>query len=44
MIKTLEGMGYEDWTLFDNFGELVIRTKEVLTVRQLIEYVWKQNT
>jgi FkbM family methyltransferase len=43
-LKTLESTGYCDWTLFDNFGEVVLRTTYLEVVFQLMEYVWQQNT
>jgi FkbM family methyltransferase len=40
----LEATGYRDWTLFDNFGEVLLRTADLGTVNQLLDYVWRQNT
>jgi FkbM family methyltransferase len=42
-LKSLESAGYCDWTVFDNFGEVVIRTHDFQIITQLMEYVWKQN-
>jgi FkbM family methyltransferase len=42
-IRWLSQLGYCDWSLFDNFGELVLRTASTETVLQLFEYVWKQH-
>ena len=39
----LEKTGYCDWTLFDNFGDCVIRTSSLPTVFELIEYVWRKT-
>jgi FkbM family methyltransferase len=39
----LKAQGYSDWTLFDNFGEIMLRTGDMNAVSQLIEYVWRQN-
>jgi len=44
--KTLRWMnetGYVDWTVFDNFGELVLRTRDIDQLLQLMQYVWRQN-
>jgi FkbM family methyltransferase len=43
-IRSLEAAGYCDWTLFDNFGESMVRTDNVDVVIQLMDYVWQQNT
>jgi FkbM family methyltransferase len=43
-LKSLELAGYCDWTIFDNFGEVIIRTHDMNVVSQLIAYVWQQNT
>ena len=42
-LSSLEICGYIDWTVFDNFGEFVLRTNDVGIVFQLIEYVWVQR-
>lgn len=42
-LKSLEEMGYSEWIIFDNFGEVVLRTNEITLVYQLMNYVWKQN-
>jgi FkbM family methyltransferase len=42
-LSSLESTGYRDWTIFDNFGEVVIRTNKVGTIIQLMNYIWKQN-
>lgn len=42
-IAWLKSIGYIDWVLFDNFGELVLRTDNIENVYQLINYVWPQN-
>ena len=35
--------GYDHWVIFDNFGEVLIKTNELQYVLQLINYVWSQN-
>jgi FkbM family methyltransferase len=41
--RSLAAAGYSDWTLFDNFGEIVIRTVDLDAVEQLLDYVWQQT-
>lgn len=43
-LRSLAAAGYCDWTVFDNFGELVLRTGDIAVIDQLMDYVWKQNT
>lgn len=43
LFDTLELQGYSDWTIFDNFGEIIIRTSNVEVIKQLLNYVWNQN-
>jgi hypothetical protein len=43
---TIHGLtenGYRDWALFDNFGELVFRARQFEEIKQLFDYVWRQN-
>jgi FkbM family methyltransferase len=42
-LKRLESVGYCDWTVFDNFGEVVVRTNDMSVLSQLMNYVWQQN-
>lgn len=42
-IRSLESMGYCDWTIFDNFGEVIVRSDQVNTISNLMDYIWKQN-
>jgi len=42
-IQTLKEMGYHDWVIFDNFGEVIIRTHQLDLIQQLLVYIWKQN-
>jgi FkbM family methyltransferase len=42
-IKWLHNEGYKKWIIFDNFGEVVFKTKECDHIFQLLDYVWKQN-
>lgn len=43
MLTELVSQGYENFFIFDNFGELLFTTKNISDVNQLIEYVWRQN-
>lgn len=43
ILLTLEGQGYCDWAIFDNFGEVILRTSEISLVGQLMNYIWSQN-
>lgn len=43
---TVEGLrrsGYREWTIFDNYGDVVLRTREIETLFQLFDYVDRQN-
>lgn len=45
-IKTtidLEKIGYVKWVIFDNFGEVVLKTNNVKDLHQLLAYVNRQN-
>lgn len=42
-ITFLADIGYCDWTVFDNFGAVVIRTSEIKSIFQLMNYVERQN-
>lgn len=43
-LSRLEGLGYCDWSVFDNFGALLLRTGDLATVSQLIDYAWQQRS
>lgn len=42
-IKKLKSIGYADWVLFDNFGEVMLKTIDVEQIFQLMNYIWQQN-
>jgi FkbM family methyltransferase len=42
-LRTLQGEGYYDWVVFDNFGEVVVRTRDLDIITKLLDYVWQQN-
>ena len=43
-MANLEAKGYVGWVIFDNYGEVVLRTSDIQIVDQLLDYVWRQNT
>ena len=43
IIKKLQSLGYFYWILFDNYGEMILKTQNLEILYSLIEYVWKQN-
>lgn len=44
LLENLFSRGYESFTVFDNFGEIIIRTKQTSDVIQLFNYLWRQNS
>jgi FkbM family methyltransferase len=42
-IRALNGMGYCDWTMFDNFGAVLLRTDDINHVFSVMKYVQGQN-
>ena len=42
-IEALERGGYRAWTIFDNYGDVVLRTREIEALFQLFDYVDRQN-
>lgn len=44
--KTICGLislGYDHWVVFDNFGDVILRTGHLSDIVQLFDYVWRQN-
>jgi len=39
-LGTLQANGYSDWAIFDNYGELMLRTTSVEQIEQLLDYCW----
>lgn len=35
--------GYLDWSVFDNYGDIILRTDDINNVVQIIDYIWRQN-
>lgn len=35
--------GYRHWTVFDNFGEVLLRTSDIDQIGLLLDYLWRQN-
>jgi FkbM family methyltransferase len=42
-IANLQSRGYGRWVIFDNFGEVILRTNDIQQINQLFDYVWRQN-
>lgn len=42
-ITHMNSIGYHNWTIFDNFGEILLRTDNFQNIFQIMNYVWKQN-
>jgi FkbM family methyltransferase len=42
-IKELQRCGYHEWTIFDNYGDVVLRTREIEALFQLFDYIDRQN-
>jgi FkbM family methyltransferase len=42
-IAVLQRSGYRAWTVFDNYGDVVLRTREIEALFQLFDYVDRQN-
>ena len=43
LINHLAERGYENWTIFDNFGALMLRNGVKHDILDLMNYVWCQN-
>lgn len=43
-VTRLTELGYQDWTIFDNFGGVVLRTSDIGALFHLIDYVALQNS
>lgn len=42
-VTWLSSIGYCSWTIFDNFGEIILKTDKVEYIFQLMNYIWRQN-
>jgi FkbM family methyltransferase len=42
-IARLATSGYDDWSVFDNFGALLLRAASPASLLALLDYVWEQN-
>lgn len=42
-ISRLAKCGYGEWTVFDNYGVVVLHAVDIRTMFQLFDYVWRQN-
>ena len=43
VIKSLQELGYCDWTVFDASGAIILRTENIHILFQLLDYLWLQN-
>lgn len=43
MMLWLSHAGYTDWSIFDNYGGLMVRTQSIEPIFQLLNYLWQQN-
>ena len=39
----LKSLGYDNFAIFDNYGQFIVRTTDLYIVLQLGEYLWRQN-
>jgi FkbM family methyltransferase len=42
-LRLLQSANYSQWFVFDNFGELVLRTQDLSQLDQLLDYCGRQN-
>jgi FkbM family methyltransferase len=42
-IARLMDSGYKHWVLFDNFGQMMLRTNDARQISQMLNYVWQQG-
>lgn len=42
LLPRLEAAGYRHWAVFDNFGQVMLRTPAAAVVDQLVGYAWRQ--
>lgn len=42
-IKKLHSLGYKNWTVFDNYGQIVVLTSDLRVIFELIDYIWQQT-
>ena len=40
---SLASRGYDNWSLFDNFGEFMLTIRDQRQLHELLEYIWRQN-
>jgi FkbM family methyltransferase len=40
-LHMLQSAGYDRWVIFDNYGELILRTREVEQIEQLFDYCYR---
>lgn len=42
-LRSLFDIGYTCWTVFDNFGEILLNAPSAETLLELLDYLWRQN-
>jgi FkbM family methyltransferase len=43
LINNLEYLGYNSFTIFDNFGEIIVTLELSSQIFEMMEYIWRQN-
>jgi FkbM family methyltransferase len=43
-LHSLQAAKYDDWVVFDNYGDVMLRTRDVAQIEQLFEYCWRQKS
>jgi hypothetical protein len=43
LLIKLKSLGYYDWIIFDNFGEVILRINDIDVIKQLMSYIESQN-
>jgi FkbM family methyltransferase len=43
LFNTLNSLGYDRYVVLDNFGDIMLQTSEIKIIKQLIEYIERQN-
>ena len=43
LFNTLNSLGYDRYVVLDNFGDIMLQTSEIKIIKQLLEYIERQN-
>lgn len=43
LFNTLNSLGYDRYVVLDNFGDIMLQTVEIKIIKQLLEYIERQN-